>query len=262
MKKIRKTAVAAVLCAAMVLMTGVVSVSAADNTAETEPTEIILENSDAPMQTQAQAAPELKPGEKPAIELIDSKMDGDTYVGGYQVIQEDVAKQSKLLVNGASKIVISASNNRENMQSLEAWADNACAMLKVKNITSACDTYFSDPVKTEICGFDAIVYNYDILQYQFLEDNVTKEHIDTFKGRNYYIYSDENAYVLMFDTNDETWDEQLKCFEKFVGSLVIEGKSNSALSFEEIVILCASAAIGIVGAVTVLVMNKNKKKAE
>ncbi len=262
MKKNRKTAVAAVLCAAMVLMTGFSTVGAVDiSSAEAESTEIVI---DSPLgeQTEAQTSASLAPGQEPAINLIDAEKEGDIYAGDYQLLQVDETNQGKLFVNGGSKIVISAQNDRKNMQSLDVWADNACAMIRLKNITSACDTVFGEPQKAEICGYEAVMYDYDILQYRFLEDGVTREHIDTFKGRNYYFYSDNNAYVLMFDTNDETWNEQVKCFEDFIDTLVVEGKANNALSFNTIVIICAAAAIVIVGVVTVLVVKKNKKKAE
>ncbi len=162
----------------------------------------------------------LEEGDILAIHKINTKTEGETLPGGYKLVETNEQDQGKLYANGKSKIVIRALNYNTDMQDLAVWADNACAMIRIANITSACDTIFEDPQNTTVCGYDAIMYNYDILQYEFI-DNETKKQIDTYKGRNYYFYSDKDAYVLMFDTNDEDWEEQTKCFDEFIADLEI-----------------------------------------
>lgn len=180
-------------------------------------TEINIENmpTEEEMTTRA-----LEEGDMYAIYKINNKTEGETLPGGYKLMQTDEGAQGKLYVNGGSKVVIRAQNYKEDMQDMATWADNACAMVRIANITSACDTVFQDPQNTKVCGYDAIMYDYDVLQYEFV-DETTKNHTDTFKGRNYYFYSDQDAYVLSFDTNDEDWEEQVKCFEEFVADLEI-----------------------------------------
>lgn len=221
MKKIGIAALAVLLTAAMTL-TGCSSNGDgnADTSANNSSTQAVNNDNDilggdAVLTTRA-----LEEGDILAIHKINPKTEGDVFAGGYRLMQEDEAAQGKLYTNGGSKIILRAQNYNEDMQDMAIWADNACAMIKIANITSACDTLFNAPQQVKVCGYDAIMYDYDIIQYEFI-DNETKKQIDTFKGRNYYFYSDKDAYVIMFDTNDETYEEQLKCFEEFVADLEI-----------------------------------------
>ncbi|MBQ8786483.1 MAG: hypothetical protein IJZ61_02480 [Oscillospiraceae bacterium] len=223
MKKIR-FAVLSVLLAASMLMTGCSSGS--DGNAEaagdgSSSTQIVIDGNDMPDDSgEEMTTRPLEEGDILAIHKINPKTTGDVFAGGYKLVDEDEASQGKMYMNGGSRVIIRAQNYKEDMQSLEIWADNACLMISFANVTAACDTVFGDPQKTTVCGYDAIMYDYDVLQYEFLDDG-SKNQTDTFKGRNYYFYSDKDAYVLMFDTNDETYEEQLKCFEEFVADLEI-----------------------------------------
>ena len=44
----------------------------------------------------------------------------------------------------------------------------ACAITKIANITSACDTIYSEPENITYLGFDTIKYDYEIIQYEFV----------------------------------------------------------------------------------------------
>ncbi len=221
MKKIKFATLAVLLAAAMTLTAcssngdgnAVTSESSSSTQAAVDDNDIF--GDEAALTTRA-----LEEGDILAIHKINPKTTGDVLAGGYKLVQEDEASQGKLYMNGGSKIILRAQNYKEDMMDMATWADNACAMIRIANITSACDTLFNDPQQVKVCGYDAIMYDYDIIQYEFI-DNETKKQIDTFKGRNYYFYSDKDAYVIMFDTNDETYEEQLKCFEEFVADLEI-----------------------------------------
>lgn len=216
MKKIRFTAaLAAVLAAA--LMTG--CSSGENGNTEGSTTQITIDGS-AMGGEEVYTTRALEEGDILAINKLSIKSEGDTLPGGYTCVQFLEDTQQALYSNGGSRIILSAQNYKEDMQDLAIWADNACAMIRVRNITSACDTLFGDPQNVKVAGYDAIMYDYDIIQYEFI-DNTTKQQIDTFKGRNYYFYTDQDAYVLMFDTNDETEEEQKKCFEEFVAAIEI-----------------------------------------
>ena len=110
---------------------------------------------------------------------------------------------------------------------MDVWADNACAILKISNITSAQDTVFEDPEDVKVCGFDGIKYDYQIIQYDFIapEDDPDGEPVKTelyrFNARAYFFYSEQDAYIIMFDTREEDWDTESENFEKFVADLEV-----------------------------------------
>ena len=222
MKKIRIAALAVLLTAAMTL-TGCSSNGDgnAETTENTSSTQIVIDGNDLPAGEEAMTTRALEEGDTYAIHKINPTTTGDVLAGGYKLIEENEAAQGKLYMNGGSKVVLRAQNYNEDMQDMAIWADNACAMVRIANFTSACDTLFEEPQQVKVCGYDAIMYDYDIIQYEFVDED-TKKQIDTFKGRNYYFYSDKDAYVIMFDTNDETYEEQIKCFEEFVADLEIK----------------------------------------
>jgi len=260
MKKNTKSIIAAVLCAATVLTSCFTTVYAAEG-AEGQPqtTEIIIDELMEQIGNDVETRP-LEEGDQWAIDLIDATEKDGKLAGNYELLDYNLDEQGKLYMNNGSKIVIKAFNYNEDLQDMATWADNACAMIRIKNITSACDTIFEEPKKTTVCGYDAIMYDCDIIQYKFT-DNTTKEVYDTYKGRNYFFYSDKNAYSIMFDTNDETWGDELTNFEKFMDSLVVEGKTNDSGSSSTVIIIVVAAAVVIAGAVTAVVIGKKKKKA-
>lgn len=263
MKKNTKSIIAAVLCAATVLTSNLATVYAAESAPAEEgtyTTQIVIDGLISGLGNDYETRP-LEEGDQWAIDLIDATEENGKIAGGYDFLDYNLKEQGKLYMNGASKVVINAHNYIEDMQDLQTWADNACAMIKIKNITSACDTIFSEPKKTKVCGYDAIMYDVEIIQYKFT-DNTTKEVYDTYKGRNYYFYSDKNAYAILFDTNDETWSNELTNFESFMDSIVVDGIKNESDSPSVAVIVICGAAVVVAGIITAVIIGKKKKKAE
>ncbi len=166
-------------------------------------------------------------GDDYAINKINNKSPEDSIPGGYKLQSYSEEQQGKLFANGKSKVEIRAYNYKEDLQDMAVWADQACAIIKIANITMACDTNFDTPENTTVLGFDAIKYNYEIIQYEFIEDENNpegekiKSPIGTYKGIAYYFYSDQDAYVIMFDTAEDNWDEQSAAFEEFLNDLEI-----------------------------------------
>lgn len=267
MKKNIKSMIAAVLCAAAVLASNAATVFATETAPAQAPSEdgtytsqIVIDGLLNEFGNNYETRP-LEEGDQWAIDLIDATETNGKLAGGYEMLDYNLTEQGKLYMNNGSKIVIKAFNYNEDLQDMATWADNACAMIRIKNITSACDTIFGEPEMTKICGYDAIVYDCDIIQYKFI-DNTTKEIYDTYKGRNYFFYSDKNAYSIMFDTNDETWNSEVANFEKFMESLVVDGISNEKKTSPVVIIVICAAAVVAAGVVTAVVIGKKKKKAE
>ncbi|MBQ8176835.1 MAG: hypothetical protein IJ035_07380 [Oscillospiraceae bacterium] len=248
--------ITALLASAMILSAMPFTAFAEEAPAETSTTEIAVPFDD---EVGYQTTRALKEGDKYAITKLIFKEGKDGLMpGGYTCTQIDEINQQALLTNGKSRIVVIAQNYKEDMQELETFADSVCAMLRIRNITSACDTLFGEPYESEVAGYKAIVYDYDIIQYEFL-DETTKQQIDTFKGRNYYFYSDNDVYALMFDTNDEDWEEQAKCFEEFVDAIEIEGAKNTSDGNVIPVVIAVVAIVAVVGAAAVVAVKSKKK---
>ncbi len=166
-------------------------------------------------------------GDDYAINKINCRSTEDPLPGGYTLSDYSEAQQGKLYMNDKSKIVIRASNYKEDLQAMDVWADNACAMIKMGNMTSACDTVFEEPENVKVCGFDAIKYDYQVIQNDFVpnesDPSADPEKIEMyrFKARAYFFYSEQDAYIIMFDTREEDWDEQVANFEEFVADLEV-----------------------------------------
>ncbi len=166
-------------------------------------------------------------GDDYAINKINNKTSGDTLPGGYSLQDYTEEQQGKLYTNGNSRVIIRAYNYKEDLQAMDVWADNACAILKISNITAAQDTVFEDPENVKVCGFDGIKYDYQIIQYDFVapEDDPDGEPVKTelyrFNARAYFFYSEQDAYIIMFDTREEDWDTESENFEKFVADLEV-----------------------------------------
>lgn len=167
-------------------------------------------------------------GDDYAINKLTNKTEGETLPGGYTLVNYDEALQGKHFANGASKIIIRAGNYAESFPDLPTWAESTSAGIVISNITNnAADTIFSDPVETTVCGFDAICYDCEMIYYEFVEDpenpggeNIKSEYARAL-GRNYYFYSDQDVYAIMFDTAKEDWEEQLPKFEEFIADLQV-----------------------------------------
>lgn len=166
-------------------------------------------------------------GDDYAINKINNKTSGDVLPGGYELREVQEESQGKMYTNDKSQLVIRAYNYKEDLQAMDIWADNACAIMKISNITSACDTVFEEPENVKVCGFDGIRYDYQIIQNDFIApaDDPDGEKVKTelfrYSARAYFFYSDQDAYIVMFDTREENWDEQLPLFEEFVADLEV-----------------------------------------
>lgn len=163
-------------------------------------------------------------GDEYAIDKINPRSPEGSLPGGYVMSGYEKDLQGKLFNNGKSKIIIRAYNYKEDLQDLAVWADQACAITKIANITSACDTIYSEPENITYLGFDAIKYDYEIIQYEFVsgaDGQEEKQERGRYKGIAYYFYSNQDAYAIMFDTAEDNWDEQKTAFEEFVADLEI-----------------------------------------
>lgn len=163
-------------------------------------------------------------GDQYAIDKINPRSPEGSFPGDYVLSDYRQESQGKLFANGKSKIVIRAYNYKEDLQDLAIWADQACAIMKISNITSACDTVYSEPENITYMGFDTIKYNYEIIQYEFVsgaDGQEEKQERGRYKGIAYYFYSDQDAYAIMFDTAEENWEEQSVAFEEFISDLEI-----------------------------------------
>lgn len=164
-----------------------------------------------------------------AINKISNKTKGDVFPGGYKLVNYSEENQGKHFANNSSKVIIRAGNGVEDFPELSVWAESTSAGIVISNITNnAADTNFGDPVEAKVCGFDAIYYDYEMIAYDFVEnpddpegEPIKQEH-SRYMGRNYYFYSDQDVYAVMFDTAKEDWEEQLPKFEEFVADLKIK----------------------------------------
>lgn len=169
----------------------------------------------------------IEEGDDYAINKINNLSPDDQLPGGYVLQDFSEEYQGKLYTNGKSRIIIRAYNYKEDLQDMAIWADNACAIMKIQNITSAQDTVYEDPENVKVCGFDGIKYDYQMIQYDFIADEndpdaeAVKTELYRFSARAYYFYSEQDAYVLMFDTREEDWEEQIAFFEEFVADLEV-----------------------------------------
>lgn len=174
-----------------------------------------------------EAATDTRPiaeGDEYAIDKINPKSPEDSLPGGYKMSGYEKDLQGKLFNNGKSKIVIRAYNYKEDLQDLAIWADQACAITKVANITAACDTNYSEPENITYMGFDTIKYDYEVIQYEFVsgaDGQEEKSERGRYKGIAYYFYSNQDAYAIMFDTAEANWEEQSAAFYDFIADLEI-----------------------------------------
>lgn len=167
-------------------------------------------------------------GDDYAINKITNKTEGEEFPGGYTLVNYSEEGQGKYFLNGKSQVIIRAGNYADSFPDLPTWAESTSAGIVISNITSkAADTNFGNPVESTICGFDAIYYDYEMIYYEFVEnpddpdgDKIKSEYARSV-GRNYYFYSEQDAYAVMFDTSKDDWDEQLKNFEEFIADLQV-----------------------------------------
>lgn len=169
----------------------------------------------------------LEEGDDYAINKINNRSPADALPGGYILGDYSEKNQGKLYANGKSGIIIRAYNYNEDLQAMDIWADNACALMALANITSAQESVFEDPENVKVCGFDGIRYDYQKIQYDFIRDENdpdgegVKTELYRFSSRAYFFYSEQDAYIIMFDTMEDDWDEQVALFEEFVADLEV-----------------------------------------
>lgn len=220
-KKIISGILAAVCAAA--LMAGCSSQDK-DNASETI---AASDATSAPAEDEA-AVQTLAEGDDYAINKLSNKTEGEELPGGYKLVDYSEEGQGKYFANGSSKIIIRSGNYAKDFPDLATWAESTSAGIVISNITNnAADTNFGEPVEATVCGFDAICYDFEMIYYDFVDDpnNPGGEQIKSewrrTLGRNYYFYSEQDVYAIMFDTDKADWDEQLPNFEKFVADLQI-----------------------------------------
>lgn len=163
-------------------------------------------------------------GDDYAINKINNKSPENSLPGGYKLFDFKEKDQGKFYLADKSQIIIRAYNYKEDLQDMATWADSACANIKISNIMMyARDTEFKAPEDVKICGFDGIRYDDDMKAYtKFDEDgNKLEEGSYMVKGRNYFFYSEQDAYVIMFECMEKDWDEQVALFEEFIKDLEI-----------------------------------------
>lgn len=223
----------AALCAAVIAVSALTGCSdSGKNGGDTTDAALIQDTTaatTAPSETQPAETSEfvegsraLEEGDDYAINKINPKSPEDSLKGGYSMQAYDEENQGKLFNNGKSKIIIRAYNYKEDLQDMATWADSACAIIRLSNVINASsDTEFKDPENVKVCGFDGIRYDYDIISYNFNEDGTKADVKEIFKARAYYFYSEQDAYVLQFDTAEADWEEQSAAFEEFVADLEI-----------------------------------------
>lgn len=238
MKREERRKLAAVICAfaAAAMMAGCspnaedggndpsqVSADASDtsggNAAVTEIGDDLLEGTEVNTDTRPIAE-----GDEYAIDKINPKSPEGSFPGGYVLSGYEKENQGKLFANGKSKIVIRAYNYKEDLQELAVWADQACAITKIANITAACDTNYSEPENITFMGFDTIKYDYEVIQYEFVsgaDGQEEKSERGRYKGVTYYFYTNQDAYAIMFDTAEANWEEQSAAFYDFIADLEI-----------------------------------------
>lgn len=167
-------------------------------------------------------------GDDYAINKISNKTEGEEFPGGYKLVNYSEEAQGKHFANGGSKVIIRAGNYVEDFPDLATWAESTSAGIVIDNITSnAMETNFGKSVETTVCGFDAIYYDCEMIAYEFVENpddpegEPVKSEVARFMGRNYYFYSEQDVYAIMFDTKKDSWEEQLPNLEKFVADLQV-----------------------------------------
>lgn len=226
MKKKLILSVAALLAAA-VLMTGCASENNGGNEAENSSTSVSTEVAADDMPTETETARTLEEGDDYAINKINHKTEGEELPGGYKLIETNELFQGKVYMNGKSQVVIRAHNYKDDFQDLAVWAEDACATMTIGNFTKYCDTVFEEPVNTKMCGYDAVSYDYQVIQYEFIKDEnnpdaeSVKSEMHRFSGRNYFFYSGQDAYLVYFETLEDDWDEQIELGEALMADLEV-----------------------------------------
>lgn len=166
----------------------------------------------------------LEDGDDYAINKINNKSPEDSLPGGYTLMEVSEENQGKFYLADKSQIIINAYNYKEDLVDMPAWAENACVSMKMTSIMMyARDIDFKTPENVTVCGFDGIRYDTEITQYTNFDENGNKleEGALHMRGRNYFFYSEQDAYVILFECFEEDWDSQLPLFEEFVKDLEV-----------------------------------------
>jgi hypothetical protein len=172
------------------------------------------------------------------VETTRAVQDGDVYAinkftvsslpADYRLFYKSQEEQGEIYLNSISQITVNAANYREDYtDDLSAFAESACASLKVTNMLFKCDTDFEEPESTSVAGFDAIRYDYLVTQNEFVKENDddegdgVKTPVAYYKYRAYFFYSDNDVYYVIFETTQENWDSAIDGFEEFMANVTI-----------------------------------------
>lgn len=149
--------------------------------------------------------------------------------------------EGKMYVSPNGSVIVKAQNFKEEFQSLEVFADQGCAAIKLNNMMYQADTEFSEPQKTTVAGFEAIKYDYNITSYIFKYETdsegavVTgedgqpvitdeKEIYGEYVNRVYYFYSDEDVFYIICESPKTTAEAAAKEFDEIISSVTISKK--------------------------------------
>lgn len=158
---------------------------------------------------------------------------------GYETAIDSAEGKQYVSPNGV--IIVKAQNFKEEFQSLEVFADQGCAAIKMNNMMFQADTKFSEPIKTTVAGFDAIMYNYTITSYIYrYETDANGENVLNDEGnpiltderdiygeyvdRVYYFYSDEDVFYVICESQKENAEAAAAEFDEFINSVKIKKK--------------------------------------
>lgn len=164
---------------------------------------------------------------------------GCTLPEGYETKIDN--SEGKMYVSPNGSVIVKAQNFKEEFQSLEVFADQGCAAIKLNNMMYQADTEFSEPQKTTVAGFEAIKYDYNITSYIFKYETdsegavVTgedgqpvitdeKEIYGEYVNRVYYFYSDEDVFYIICESPKATAEAAAKEFDELISSVTISKK--------------------------------------
>lgn len=160
---------------------------------------------------------------------------------GYEVVVD--SSEGKVFSSPNGSITVKAQNYKEEFQSLEVFADQACAGILLSNTLHQADTNFDEPVETKVNGFDAIRYDYTVTAYiytyatdsdgNYIVDDDGNPEVESkdiygeYVNRVYYFYSDEDVFYFICEAPKDCAEQAAADFDSFVESVTITPPSES-----------------------------------
>jgi hypothetical protein len=176
----------------------------------------------------AQTTRELQPGDEYAFKKFSGEIPD-----GYRVIaEEDFGIR---YFNANAFIEIYGANYKEDYPELLEFAESVSLQHALgKMFTSLYEFDFSDPINASVAGFDAVRFNYDAVDYDWVLDgdgNVVRDEegkekrdpVDYLRGQMNYFFSDKDVYYIYFETRRDDWDKYYPEFEEFMKTVEIRG---------------------------------------